>query len=95
MRSTSSVEEPIKLLSGLTLTYISTCIFVCGYVGADATLSPSLYAGDGTSSSPASARESVHHFNVLSCSLFVAFSLFIRHTIHQTNFSLLINLLSL
>ena len=40
----------------------------CAYVGADATSSPSLYAGDATPSSPTSARESVHHSNVLACS---------------------------
>ena len=51
---------------------IHTCGFTstCGYVGADATSSPSHYAGDGSPSSPTSAWESVYHSNVLACSPF-------------------------
>ena len=58
-RATLRVDLLIHMF-GFTSTY--------GYVGADATSSPSLYAGDGTPSSPTSAREGVHHSNVLSCS---------------------------
>ena len=50
------------------LIYTSSFTFTCGYVGADATSSPSHYAGDGSSTSPTSARECVHHSNVLACS---------------------------
>ena len=60
MRSTGSVEHYRATLRVELLIHISICTFTCGYVGADATSSPSLYAGDSTPSSPTSARESVH-----------------------------------
>ena len=69
MRSTGSVEQPKSCSPALVNNQlIRLNVYLWLRWSVTLHLFPSLYAGDGTSTSPSSARESVHHSNVLACS---------------------------